>query len=380
MTVVVENSADQVLAYTEGKGIFPIPPEVAADNAKQGAKDASSKETKVKVDATKTVSGADGVSVSESDKKADSHDAEGKGEDPDDIEGDDGLTPREKRELTAKMLKAIGKRTKALKDAESFAATQYNATKMAEERAAALQTQLDVLKAQSKPVKADDGVKEPQRADFKTDQEHWDAMVDYRVEKKLQVAEAARQKAAEEQRQAEVVAHAKAKIDRAIELVPDFKEVTENVDTIIPPFVAGYMQESDMFGELGYHFAKHPEDVERLSKFTDGIRPGTPQFEKAVTRQLVELGKIESTLTPFAKRAKSQDDNGDEPSDDKNASQASPETGSSPSKPRVAPIIRPIAASSASQVQKDENEMSSSEITRAWQKKHGVQLTARKRH
>ena len=40
----------------------------------------------------------------------------------DDVEGEDGLSPREKRELTAKMQKAIGKRTIALREAEEFAA------------------------------------------------------------------------------------------------------------------------------------------------------------------------------------------------------------------------------------------------------------------
>src|SRR5690349_13161998 len=56
-------------------------------------------------------------------------------EEPDDIEGDDGLTPRQKRELTLKMQAAIGKKHRALKDAEEFAADQYSERRLAEQRA-----------------------------------------------------------------------------------------------------------------------------------------------------------------------------------------------------------------------------------------------------
>lgn len=383
MTIVVENGADQVEAYSKNNGVFPVPPEVAADNAAQTAK----KEGGDGKQAADTKGNSQANLAEGSNGAAKVAEGAGKAADPDDIEGEDGLTPREKKDLTAKMQKAIAKRTKALREAEEFGTSQYNSAKMAEQRAAELASENAALKAQLKPTVAstDDGLKEPQRADYKTDQEHWDAMVDYRVEKKLKVAEAAREKQADEQRQAEIRAHAAAKIDRAIELVPDFKEVTGAVDTIIPDFVVGYMQESDMFAELGYHFAKHPDVVERLAKFTDGVKPNTAQFVKAVTRQLVELGKIESTLKPFARMDDAKDDDEDlvethAPAANNGKSRVE-ETGSSPSQPRkVAPIIRPLTAGSASQVQKDEADMDQHEALVAWQKKHGVKLTARKRH
>ena len=49
----------------------------------------------------------------------------------DDKEGADGLTPREKRELTSKMLKSIGKRVAQRKAAEEFADAQYQEKKAA---------------------------------------------------------------------------------------------------------------------------------------------------------------------------------------------------------------------------------------------------------
>src|ERR1700760_1568832 len=92
MTVVVENAMDQVEAYTKGNGVFPVPPEVAADNAKQAAKteEPTKEEPKVEV-------------------KAEEPKPEVKAED-DDVEGEDGLTPRQKREFTKAMQATIGKK------------------------------------------------------------------------------------------------------------------------------------------------------------------------------------------------------------------------------------------------------------------------------
>ncbi len=210
-------------------------------------------------------------------------------------------------------------------------------------------------------------------------------MIDYKVDQKWKAREAEQeqqrqeaQQQRQEAQQQEIVQHAQARIERAIDLVPDFKEVTEAVDMAVPPHIAGYMQESDLFAEMGYHFAKHPEVLAKLAELTEGLRPGTPQFVRGITRSLVELGKIESKLQPFAPVAKVT--NGSEPSQT-NGTKPSTETGSAPSKPRTqAPIIRPLSAGSGAQVEKDEAEMKTPEVLTAWQKKHGVQLTARKRH
>lgn len=375
MAVVVENAMDQVEAYSKGNGVFPVPPEVAADNAKrEGKADEKKVDTSKQDSESSTSTGGDkktdAQAVSTSDKTDGSNSQ-------DDVEGDDGLTPRQKRDYTKAMLATIGKKHRMQREAEEFAQAQYQEAKLAEARAAKLEADMAVLREQLKPAKVEE-VKEPSRDAFKTDQEYWDAMVDFRVDKRLKVQQAEDARRAEENRQNEVRQHAAARIERAIELVPDFKEVTEAVDAIVPPFVTGYMQESDMFAELGYHFAKHPEVIERLTKITDGIREGTPAFVKAVSKQLVELGKIESTLKPFTAIVKDEEN---VPETSRETAKAEPETGSAPSKPRViAPVIRPLNGGSASQVQKDEADMTGSQVIQTWQKKHGVKLTARKRH
>lgn len=370
MAIVVENSTDQVEAALN-HGVFPVPPEVKADNEAREAKK-TDKPVEAKADA-KPEKGAEAAKP----------DAES-----DDIEGEDGLTPRQKRGFTKSMLATIAKKHRKQMEAEEFAATQFNEREMANQRAANLQSELEKLrltKSEPSPPK-EVGPKEPKRTDFTDDQAFWDAMVDYRVDKRdhERQQEAAKktadeQKRLDEQASAELLAHARAKVERAIELVDDYKEVTGNSEQIVPPFVAGYMQGSEMFAELGYHFAKNPDVLKSLQKITDGLQPGTKRFENAVTRQLVEVGKIESTLQPFGstKEPKAQEDNTPKASQTNGTTPS--ETGSAPSSPRIAPIIRPLNGSGAN-VEKNPAERSQAEELSAWQRKHGITLTARKRH
>lgn len=356
MTVTVLDSADLVQAVTTG--VVPVPKGIAEDNAAQAAKKDGKEPEKAEVK----------IEAKEEPK------VEQKPED-DDVEGEDGLTPKQKREFTKAMQATIGKKHRMQKEAEELATSQYNQRQLAERRAQALEAELAAIKEQTKPAEKIEEIKEPQRTDFKDDQTYWDAMVDYRVDKKLRVAQAEQAQRDQEREQNEARQHAIAKIERARELVPDFNEVTAAVDSPVPPAIAGYMQDSDLFAEMGYHFAKNPDVLEKLSKITEGVRVGTPAYVKAVTKQLVELGKIESTLQPFA----SKKANGAE--DVKVEVKAEPETGTAPSKPRVqAPIIKPLTAGSASQVEKDEADMNTSQVIQTWQRKHGSALTARKRH
>lgn len=358
MAVVVESAMDQVAA-AQNNNVFPVPPEVAADNARREGKTEEPKAEEVKAEVK-----------AEAEPKADKSE--------DDTEGEDGLTPRQKREFTKSMLATIAKKHRAQKEAEEFATLQFNQKALAEQRAANLERELSALKEHSKPVPVSETAL-PAREDFKTDQEYWDAMVDYRVDQKLKAAQAEARQRQEESAQQQLRAQAAAKIERAMELVPDFREVTEAMDTEVPPYVASYMQESNLFAELGYHFAQNPKVLEKLASYTDGIHPGTREYTNAVTKQLVALGKIESTLKPFG--SKTADGAGDSKETEPSTREKSHETGTAPSKPRVnAPIIQPLKGGSAAQVQRDEADMTGSQVITAWQKKHGVNLTARKRH
>ena len=295
MTVVVENSADQVEAYTTGKGVFPIPADVAADNAKQEAKangektdngSADSKSSAKEAGDAKSDTAAAVAGTEETKQDAGS----------DDIEGEDGLTPRQKRDFTKAMQATIGKKHRMQREAEEYASTLYNNSKLAEERAAKLEADLAALKAQLQPPKAE-SVEEPKREAFKTDQEYWDAMVDHRVDKKLRAEATARQQREQEQFIQEETQHAQAKMDRAFEVGPeDFKEVYEGADMVLPNYVLESIKSSDLMPELVYHLGNNPKEAERIKAMTDGCPPGSARFARAAQRQLVEIGKIESTL------------------------------------------------------------------------------------
>lgn len=284
--------------------------------------------------------------------------------DPDDVEGEDGLTPREKKELSAKMQKAIGKRHREKREAEEFAAAQYNERKLADQRAAALQDELDKLK---KPAEQEQEATEPKRTDFATDAEFEDAKIDWKVDQKLKARDVEDSKKRAQQAMERVIADAKGRVTKAIELVPDFVEVTSNADIEIPPVVAGYMQKSPLFAELGYHLAKNPDIVLSLNKL--------PPDE-----QLVQIGEIKATLKPFSESTK---DSGHDGKSSKAATEGvkpSETTVLEPSKPRkAAPVISPLNAN-GSAVEKAPEDMNIRETITDWSKSNKVNFGLRKRH
>lgn len=281
---------------------------------------------------------------------------------PDDVEGDDGLTANQKKELSAKMLKAIGKKHREMKEAEEFAAAQYSERKLAEQRADQLQAALDAAKG--KRAEPEKEAAKPDRQNFATESEYIDAMIAFGVDEGLRKHAAEQSKQAQERAFAEMEATARGRIAKAIELVPDFVDVTGAADTVIPPVVAGYMQKSEMFAELGYHLAKHPELVVSLAKL-------------APDEQLVKIGRIEGTLKPFSETVEKP--NGATPSKSE-AAKASETTGIAPSKARnTAPVIEPLSTVGAA-VDKDPVDMNIRETIADWQKRNNANLAARKRH
>ena len=280
--------------------------------------------------------------------------------DPDDVEGEDGLTPRQKKEFSGKMLKTIGKKHREMKEAEEFAAAQYAERKLAEQRAETLQRELDKVK---QPAVAAKEEAKPARENFATETEYVEALTDWKVDQKLKAHTQEQAKQAQERAQAEMEATARGRIAKALELVPDFAEVTGGQDEMVPPAVAGYMQKSEMFAELGYHLAKHPDVLVSLKKL--------PPDE-----QLVAIGKIEGTLHPFSKPEKS---NGTKPSAVTEALPASEKTGILPSKARTGPVIEPLKTNGAA-VATDPEDMNIRETIADWQKRSGTNLALRKRH
>lgn len=294
-------------------------------------------------------------------------------DDPDDIEDENGLTEEQKRVLTKNMQHVIGKKTAKLRAAEEFAAAQYNERTLAQQRADRLEREIAELKEKLTPPAAAPQVPaKPVRENFSDEYQYVDAMIQYGVDERLRQKAEQDAQAALDRRNSEILETAKGRIAKAIELVPDYAEVTGAVDTEVPRAIAGYMQKSEMFAELGYHLAKNPELLVSLAKL--------PPDE-----QLVKIGKIESTLTPFEPRKEAQHDekSSDTTSNGKGAKPVpSADTGIDLSKPRSkpAPVITPLDGSGVAGVSKDSKDMNIREAIEDYSKRNRLNLGVRKRH
>lgn len=280
---------------------------------------------------------------------------------------ENGLTDDERKELTAKMQKAVGKRHRMLKEAEEFAAAQYAERRLAEQRVEAIERELAELKGKSAPEQKQDAPQKPKRDDFTSESEFLDASIEWGVQEGLRKKAEQDAKDAAERAQAQVIEAAKGRIAKAMELVPDYAEVTGSSDHEVPVVIAGYMQKSEMFAELGYHLAKNPDLLVSLAKL--------PPDE-----QLVKIGKIESTLKPFG----SKEPDGDKPSETKPNGQAKPapsdDTGTALSKARsTAPVITPLNGS-GSAYEKDPKDVNVREAISEFAKRNQVNFNLRKRH
>ena len=369
MATVVLDSKNLVESIETGKIIEP--PEVLADRA--GPQKPVPRETK------------------EEPKEAGKPAEKAKDEAAESEEGEDenGLTEEQKKTFTEAMKRTISRKHRQLREAEEFAADQYNNRRLAEERLSKLESELAELKAKAAKAEPAQESKKPDPKEFKTQEEYTDALVAFRVAEQLdkerkEAAERARKEAQE--KQTEVL---KARIARAVELVPDYEEVVSSTDTQVPAHIGQYMAESEKFAELGYYFAKHPEELERLAAM-----PANTYGQ--VMRVGVELDKISDKLKAFAPvkadsgEPKANGHGADKPSQTESASAGtgpSHETESSavaagPSESREAPVIRPLAQGSASQVKTDPSSRTTREEIEAWKRKQPgrANLQVRKRH
>jgi len=300
----------------------------------------------------------------------------------DDEEDENGLTAEERASLTAKMQKTIGKKHRMLKEAEEFAAAQYNERKMAETRAAEIERQLEELKGKAVAT-ATPEAKKPVRADFSTESEYIDASIQWGVDQGLKKQAEIAAKEALERKQQEVIQTAKGRIDAAIALVPDFQETVDGADIIVPPAIAGYMQKSELFAELGYYLAKNPDVLTSIAKL-------------APDEQLVKIGKIEDKLEPFGKKSltnengksrnesldgKSKDAKGatpSKPAHDKTASSENTEILPSMARTKSAPVISPLGSNGSAAI--EINPENIREVITDYAKRNQRNFGIRKRH
>jgi hypothetical protein len=251
-------------------------------------------------------------------------------------------------DLPERVRKSIGKKHRAMKEAQEAAAeadrlaeSQYNQAMMAERRANELEDQLKKAKPPEAPkpeLKAPDE-NDPQW--LENGQFNWRkftaAQADYAAktavaeyEKEQETKRSTAERTANEARIA-------ASADEARKAHPDFDAVMEaakgTAADIVPQFVLNYIYESDQSAQIAYYLAKNPEETQKIAKMKPILG-------------LAELGKLADKLTakPDIKP------NGEI------APAVVPERGGAP------PPITPIATNASGTVNTDPSRMSFREL------------------
>ena len=262
----------------------PPAPEVktdAAPTAKVDDKPAEVKaEAKVEADKPAIPRGEDGKFVKADEKSADAKD-ESKVEAKTETKVEQKPDADDDVKLTQKIERLINKKHRAMKEAEEFGASEARRAIAAEQRAEALQRQIDELKGTKSVGASQDG--DPKPEDFKTVGEYTRALVKYEATQ----AGKQSQRTAAEQRQAEQgMALINAHVERQEafkKTAPDYEDVVGSADLEVPQVGMQYLIESEMGPQLAYHLAKHPDEVTRLQKLSP-------------SKVLAELGKLEARL------------------------------------------------------------------------------------
>jgi hypothetical protein len=233
--------------------------------------------------------------------------------------------------LTRKIEKLINKKHREMKEAQEFGTAEARRAIAAEQRAEALQRQIDDLQGKKSDGAPRDG-DEPKPDDFKTVGEYTRALVKY--EAKQAGKQSADNTAAERQKalaNAIIAEHVKRE-DEFIKIRPDYREVLAESDLEVPNIAMQYLVESDFGPQLAVHLAENPDVAASLRKLSP-------------SKVLAQLGKLE---TQFEKQVTPAPNNGSGAPAPNNVSKA------------PAPI-QPLEAKSTP-VQKKPEEMSFQEL------------------
>lgn len=204
---------------------------------------------------------------------------------------------RAKRAVNKKHAEMMEAREDAAED-RRLAEQQFNERKLLEQRLADREAEIERLKPKAAPpVEA----KAPDIKDFTNEQGQvdWDKYTDAKAEfKAKQAVEAERTRIADEQAKEAnaklLVKHTESET-AAKKLHKDFDAVMDRVkgtDLDKPPrFVLGFLNESDVSGELRYYLATHTDETKKI-------------FELSPVRGIKELGRIEDSLIKPSTAAK----------------------------------------------------------------------------
>ena len=266
----------------------------------------------------------------------------------------EGVEP-EDVELPEKARRAIGKKHRAMKEAQEaqaeaddFAAVQYREAQLAKKEAAELKERLKALES-TKAAPAEDS-EEPKPKDFTEAEEYGKAMKEYGAKGALKAQEEETAKQEEARLNEERVARNKAFAAEH----PDYEEVVASLaerDLMSPPHMTRYLMKSKASAPIMYYFAKNPEAFESIA-----------QMEPIEC--IAALGELKATLA--AKPAKAEEKE-PEPAKDAKVTSKAP---------------APIAPLNGNQgtVHKELKDMNTRETIEYWEARNKATGERRQRH
>lgn len=204
---------------------------------------------------------------------------------------------RAKRAVNKKHAEMMEAREDAAED-RRLAEQQFNERRLLEQRLREREAEIEALKPKAAPPAE---AKQPDIKDFTNEQGQvdWDKYTDAKAEfKAKQAVDAERARLADEQAKEAnaklLVRHTESET-AAKKLHKDFDAVMDRIkgtDLDKPPrFVLGFLNESDVSGELRYYLATHTDETKKI-------------FELSPVRGIKELGRIEDSLIKPSTAAK----------------------------------------------------------------------------
>ena len=151
------------------------------------------------------------------------------------------------------------------------------------------------LRAKYEPPKSDEIGPEPAPEQFTDAKEYGKALKDWTAENTRREDSKKAEEQRQQQEQARIASEWKTRQEAVKAQIEDYESVIASSEVKVSNEVRDAILESDIGPQLLYHFAKNPDEAERIGKFTVG-------------RALRELGKLESKLAggPATPAPKSQ--------------------------------------------------------------------------
>jgi hypothetical protein len=177
-----------------------------------------------------------------------------------------------KKHREMRQAEALAKKLREeLEDSETFSKSQFERARMAEEKLTQTERELGELRKGTAPAKVEtkgkpvhtDAKYYDDKGQFKAF-EYAEDLAGYSATEAVAKDRKEQDEARTQAKNQELMQAFGARLEKAREKYPDFKQVVGSDETPVPPYVQAFMVKSQFGGDLGYWFAKNPIETQRI--------------------------------------------------------------------------------------------------------------------